>query len=460
MLKKLFIAAAVFGASINVVAQTEGEMVANPKEMATNEVMTFQKTLLENMKIRLENSNKAKVDFGSLQEDKSQQFLYNNELVAEKFKLKKTDLERVFKKMVTEKNVPNQFSYEEIRVGKLRYDKQYKNGDIDSSECVVPVTFQAHTISKDSASNVKYAVTFEWAVEFDEKKGKITGVNDVELISSTVEEIEFLMSDRKNMQSLAKTAVEKWYASLPSTLDSKYASQSIKPISPIKVGSNDIQTELPKNRNINVKQVPAIKVNIDHTQFIDKNELALYEGCEAALRITPSFDIKINDDMTRADIVNVSYNVVTEKPVSPKEKSRRHNIASQIAKDFANKLSVYVSSPDKDGKKALVEMFSDNTNDINVSHVSIKGEEKIKTVTAEQYLSRLRGETLDITMGELIVEDANWNTLIYQFDQKYLSKTYGDNTQKKIYLVYDSEKDTYSIEKIEVVPNSTQRIVE
>ncbi len=460
MLKKLFIAATVFGVSISTFAQNEGETQVSPKQMATNEVITLQNTLLENMKTRLESSEKAKVDLGSLQEEKSQQFLYENEKVAEKFNLKKTDLERVFKKMIKEENVPNRFSYEEIKIGNIRYDKHYKDGEIDSSACIVPVTFQAHTISKDTASNVKFAVTFEWAVEFDEKKGKITGVNDIELVSSEVHPIEFMMSDRKNMQTLAKKAIEEWYAKLPTTLDNKYASQAVKAIQPIYINSNDIQVELPQNRNISITKVPTIKINIDPSQFIDKNESALYEGCEASLKITPVFQIRINEEMTKADVVNVAYNIVTEKPVSPVEKARRHNIASQIAREFANKLSAYVSSPDKEIKTAIEEMFSDIKNDINVSHISTTGDEKIKTVTVQQYLNRLKGETLNITMGALVVEDANWNTIIYQFNQKYQSKTYGDNTQKKIYLTYDAEKNNYSIDKIEVIPNTTERISE
>lgn len=52
--------------------------------------------------------------------------------------------------------------------------------------------------------------------------------------------------------------------------------------------------------------------------------------------------------------------------------------------------------------------------------------------------------------------NSNLNTLVFVINQDFKSKAYSDYTQKKIYLTYNAETETYSIDKIEVVPNSTK----
>lgn len=457
MYKKILSCAVMLGMAIAgyATADQRTELAKNAaKEQAQILLNGMQAQLKEGKGAKIE-GEKAKVDFGKAKE--CAQFLYDTSKIGENLGLteeKDQTLNKVFKEL--RKNIPNEFKYESITIGDVTY-KVDKKERIDSNECTVPVTFQAHTIAKDGASDVKYTIVSQWRVkpEYVKKKGTFEIDGTPELISVEVNTLDLLNSDKAKMQQLAKESIEKWYANLPQTLDKKYASQAIKAVNP--VNNANVKLGVPNSRNFTVTNVPQVTIDIDPNQFIASEEAVRYTNPNAQLKITPKFNVTINNALNAVEKLDVTYTVETIKPLADQEKAARHQKANAVVTDFAGKLASYIETPSKEAKAELEAMFVAPDKEVGVSFMPKYGKEQLKDVPAKRYLSRVKGTSININLNGIEVEGDNWESVAYPFSQEYSSKTYNDYTEKKIYLTYDTEKGTYLIEKIEVLPNTTTR---
>lgn len=457
MYKKILSCAVMLGMAIAgyATADQRTELAKNAaKEQAQILLNKMQAQLKEGKDAKIE-GKKVKVKFDGAKE--CAQFLYDTSKIGENLGLteeKDQTLNNVFKEL--RKNIPNEFKYESITIGDVTY-KVDKKERIDSNECTVPVTFQAHTIATDGASDVKYTIVSQWQVKtkYEKKKGIFKKNGTPKLISVEVNTLDLLNSDKARMQQLAKESIEKWYANLPQTLDKKYASQAIKAVNP--VNNANVKLAVPNSRNFTVTNVPQVTIDIDPNQFIASEEAVRYTNPKAQLKITPKFNVTINNALNAVEKLDVTYTVETIKPLADQEKAARHQKANAVVTDFAGKLASYIETPSKEAKAELEAMFVAPDKEVGVSFMPKYGKEQLKDVPAKKYLSRVKGTSININLNGIEVEGDNWESVAYPFSQEYSSKTYNDYTEKKIYLTYDAEKGTYLIEKIEVMPNTTTR---
>lgn len=435
MLKKLFITTLLMGACVIGFAQqpdAETETKAKAKELVEQKL----KDNLNMIELQLKEGKKASLP---KEMKNSRQFLFQENMIKEKLDIRSTQLNDVLKQMCN-KLKPSEFKYEDINVEKITDDKN-KEGTV-----IVPISFQTRTIAKDSVSDVRYNVTFTYKVNKKEK---------VSFVSSSVKKIDFLDSEKKKMLDAAKNAIVEWYANLPQTLDQQYSEQSITEIQPIEIKADDIKANLPNNKNFTITVDKNIEINIDPYQFIKDSEMHLYTNPSASLTITPTFNITVDDSFDKAN-VSVEYSVQTIKPTNDNDKINQLVAAQSAIEKLAKELSSYVSSKDEELKSNIQSMFNAKST-VQVSYLLKNGKEKINNRTVTKYLSLLKGSSLNFIDYTIEIPDAsNLNTLVFVINQDFKSKTYSDYTQKKIYLTYNEETETYSIDKIEVVPNSTK----
>lgn len=469
MYRRMLIATLMLGIGMVGFSKTEKDEIkyVNRKEAAKTLAINKQKELLDNMRNRLKGDGKKKIP-----NSKSvQQFLYQDDLVESVLKVKSHSLKDVYDKLCEKSNMPTELIYEGLRVDNIEYGKKEKRKkgeiqiQIDSTMFIVPVSFQVHTVAKGNVSDVRYKVTFTWKVEVEEKFEKVEGKkvryfapkNKPELVSSIVKPIKFLASEQKSMKKAAQDAIVEWYANLPQTLSKQYVEQSLTSIETMSVSYDEIKMDLPKSKEFTAKDVPAITINIDPYQFIDDDKKFLYTNPVASMTIAPVFNVTVDNTFKNAEVV-VSYDKeIIHKPITDSAKVERNRMANANVMTFLNQLSEYVSSHDTEQKASIQNMFNTTGSDVEVSYLPKYGNEKIKKESAQKYLSLLKGSALNFTLdNDIEVVDSNWDSLIYTVSQRYQSKTYNDYTQKRIHLVYDADKKTYLINKIEVVPNSTK----
>lgn len=435
MLKKLFITSLLVGACVIGFAQqpdAETETKAKAKELVEQKL----KDNLNMIELQLKEGKKASLP---KEMKNSRQFLFQENMIKEKLDIRSTQLNDVLKQMCN-KLKPSEFKYEDINVEKITDDKN-KEGTV-----IVPISFQTRTIAKDSVSDVRYNVTFTYKVNKKEK---------VSFVSSSVKKIDFLNSEKKRMLDAAKNAIVEWYANLPQTLDQQYSEQSISEIQPIEITANDITAKLPDSKIFTISNVKNIEIAIDPYQFIKDSEMHLYTNPSASLIITPTFNITVDDSFDKAN-VSVEYSVQTIKPTNDNDKVNQLRAAQVTFEKLAKELSSYVSSKNEELKSNIQSMFNAKST-VQVSYLLKNGKEKINNRAVTKYLSLLKGSSLNFIDYTIEIPDAsNLNTLVFVINQDFKSKTYSDYTQKKIYLTYNEETETYSIDKIEVVPNSTK----
>lgn len=462
--RKVFTASLMLAIGVAGFSQTSENKYANPKELAKTVVLDKQKVDLDNMKRHLKDrKSKPKFKFNNKEMKKSKQFLCQEELAESVLKLKPSTLEKVFDAL-TKKEAGADLVYEIIQTGGIDYKKETsgkKRGRTDSTTIVVPVRFETHTVTNDKASDARYAVTFNWelkvkAVEKKEKR-KVEGKKKPRkvvigyeyerdgapvFVSSVPEKIAYLTTEREDMRTAAKEAILEWYANLPQTID-QYVEQPGSVVEAMNVSLREIKMSLPESRNFTVADVPVIPVKVNPYKEVT---------------IAPTFVVSVDETLKKAKISLKSYKCVNEKntqPVTDSIKLERRRRADTFIQEFAERLSVYVSSGDAEQKAHIENMFSTAENSVQVSHLPRHGSEKTKKESAKKYLSLLNGSSLNMENIHLDKMDSNLDTLIYVVDQEYQSDTYSDYTKKKIFLTYDAVKESYVIEKIEVVPNST-----
>ena len=260
------------------------------------------------------------------------------------------------------------------------------------------------------------------------------------------------------MKDAALSAIIEWYENLPQTLDKQYTNQSVTAIKAMQVSPEDIKMDLPQGRTFTVSAVPAITIDIDPYQFINENDKPLYTNPVASLTIAPVFNVTV-DELNKNASVSVEY---TEKgiakPILDNEKEMRRNKANSVVAEFAQKLASYVASRDAGKNADIEELFNSDGNEVEVSYLRQNGTERITSKPVQKYLSLLKGADLNMVVDDVEVLNPNWDSLIYTVSQNFHSKPYSDNTIKRILMTYDSAKETYVINKVEVVPSSTKLI--
>lgn len=478
MYKKLLTATLLFGVSMFGTAKAEDIYNADPKELAKILVENSLNDMLGVMNLQLKDGMPTCKIPKDLKE--KQQFLFQEDLIDSVLKAKSHDLKDVSDKLKNYR--PNTFSFEgiDIKYDDISYGKKNKKGkeEDDSTKLIVPVTFFTHTTSKDNVSDVKYKVTFKWEVKvkYDDKKVKVDGITEnvsgyfkegnPELISSIATPITYLPSERNSMSKAAKNAIVEWYANLPQNLQKEYADQAIEVIEPMNLSVADVTIEGTPNSPEFIATVvdKVIKFKIDPYQFI-KGEEYRYTNPEARLKITPRFKVTVDDTFKKAEAVVISYDVETVKPYTDEKKVDNYNKALSAMNDFCGALSEYVADNNKEVRESLIAMFADPKNDeVAVSHRNkYNNKEKIDNRKAEKYLQRLKGNNL--TFGNPVfintdntelglTYDSNLNTIMFEVNQFYDGKNYKDDT-RKIVVLQRQDNGTYLIEKIVVIPEST-----
>ena len=465
MRKKVLLSILMLGISMVGFSQTIPENQADAKDVARSKIEEHQNDLLTRMKNWLNDGSGRKIkDFNGLKGDDAQQFLFDEALIDTVLEAKSHHLKDVFKEMCRKENRPTQFDFEQmhINVNDIAYGiLKKKQGQVDSTKIIVPVSFQAHTVAMEGESNVKYLVMFNWEVEVkkDKKTGKYSAKNHT-LVSSKATSVQFLDSDKREMKTAVQNAIAEWYQNIPQTLDQKYVDQAISPIEAIPVSREEISVKLPKSRDIGEVRGPKIiTIAIDPKPQIEGNE-QLYSNPQAFLKVTPVFAVSVDKSNKKANINSVRYETETIWPKTDAMKVELKNKADAVVEEFAQRLSSYVSERDAEKKAEIEELFNVEGNEVEVSYLRQNGTERITKKPVQKYLSLLKGSDLKIVVDKDKAEvlDANFQSLEYTVNQEFHSKPYSDHTQKTIYLTYDQEKDTFVIDKITVVRNSTELI--
>lgn len=432
-------------------------------DLAKTAAQEKQEELLSNMKSKLENPKEykqLKTDL-TINGNEKQQFLYEENKIASLLKIRSHALKDVFKELTKSKankndHFPTQFNYGEQIVG-TPYFKTNKNGGVDSLTIIVPISFQTHTITKNSISNVKCEVTLEWAVKIKEKRdeeGKFTyKVYNPKLNSSKATPIEYFTSDKVSMLETAKKHIVEWYANLPNTLNEKYVQMSIDDLKPMKIDQKDVQKDgLPNSKNFEISAVPEIRIKIDPYQYIEDSEKLLYTDPVSYMILRPKFNISIDNTLKGIDNITVEYiekDIV--KPIKDTEKEARQDKAKEAIETLNNRLSNYVVDKNDETKSMVETLFVDEKVEVEVSYMLKNGSERRNKKSVQKYLSLLKGITLTMDLENIEVNDPNWDSIVCTVNQQYRGVTYSDETIKKVYCNFNQSKDQYIVSKIEVV---------
>ncbi|MCM1177776.1 MAG: hypothetical protein NC308_06325 [Clostridium sp.] len=471
MYKRILISALIMAVSVSGFSKNDRQAVSQDRMKAAKvAAMSAQDSLLVMMQRKLNDPGEANVKFSK--DSAYRQFLFEDSKVSSVLNPKANTLKYVFGALCTKGFAPTVFKFENAVYGEPHYAMitKKKIEQADSSRIIVPITFEAHSLAKDNISNVKYAVNFEWEVKI-EKKGMESEIVDgkkvkrygyvaqsPKLLSSTAKPIEFLNSDRMAMRSTALHYVSEWYSHLSENLDPEYLAEAIMDIEPISADISMIKCDLPARRTFVVESgLPEITYGIDPYQFIREDEKELYTNPSARKTIVPKFEITVDKTFKKIENVNVTYGQVRiDTAKTDAEKIHRQMMSKDSFDKFANLISEYVLTCDKTVAEELASMFVAPDNAVQVSYMTKSGNEKIENRTAGKYISRLKGKGLYINKLSMQIEDSNLNRIIVTIGQDYNGNHYSDYTKKNVYLLYNSEADTYLIDKIEVVEGSTR----
>lgn len=438
------------------------------KKVSNGVLMDKQMKALEQIQSSL-TDGKNKFEFSNA--DKNPQFFYQEDLIDANLGAKH-NFKDVYNKLCKNKSAKFVFDKNGISVGKFDYAvKNGKKQEIDSNKLIVPVTFEARTI--DGVSDARYRVTFNWCIpvekktktikEADGKKTEITeyklkGENKIALQSVSPTPISYMNSEANSMVNAAKDEIVKWYRNLPANLDEKYAAMSVTPVEAMSVTGSEIKLDKPAGQKFTVSNVPVININVDPAKLLDDWSPELYDTDQkATVNVTPVFTVVVDNTFKNAEIVEVRYNegeAIT--PIPYTELQIRKNKAADVVADLYDNLSAYVVSRDKEQKNVIENMFSTPKSEVQVSYLQNNGKEKIKKETVSQYLTLLKGTALNINNEDFNSSTPDWSSVVCTVSQDYKGDKYSDNTTKQIYLVYDPETGSYTIEKIEVVADSTK----
>lgn len=501
MKRHLFLAIAFLGSAVLFAQKSEQDSI-----------IKNQNIFLKDLKSDLQTKKELKANkMMSRLKDSKQFFLTNDFLknyagLSEK-QYTKASASDIYNKMTNKKNAyTSNVSYvpaeKVVKVGdgKLNKKKEIKEKEKFSRYNTSSEIYVASV--KDSVpSNAKYNVTYNWLIEYNVAKEKMyiadyikENINKAKELGKSKEELEkirevaekkaneeiksnriikkitlvgvtpksiaFMPSERETMQNAVKTTLEAWYANLSVQQVAFETKDSI-----ISVDKKEglVEVELPNERNIKVSSVPMIKVNVDPYVYIPEGDENLYTNPNAYYELKPIFTIKISDDLKTAEIQKVEYTSSLVKPTTDEKilsKLEQNKEASkETVNEFVRVLTAYAGNQNKDSRKDLEVLFADKTSLIQVSNLSKDGKESIKNRKANQYISNFNSSELKFDVNDVIFDDQSMNTGSVLVKQSYKSKSYSDQTTKKIYIKKSStDESKYLIDKIEVIPGSTTNL--
>lgn len=487
MKKKFFIVALLISVSLNGFSKELFDSESAAIEAVKSEVINqVNEKLLSRMQqeLKSEKGKGIKPDFGEI--GKSMQFLCQESKIAELYKNGKENknalqLKEIFNKLKDKAIRPSDFTFTNLKVG------QAETEDLGNEvSYTFSISFEAQTQTPTIGNKAKYVVAFNYKGSLKKKKENptVNGKKDkkaekivvgyeinkkAEFENSSVSVKSIFDSESAYMKQKVAERIAAWYNDIPSNLDAKYSKYITgnKGIKPVNVNGIEIKQN-GKNFTATGKSV-----EIDYVPEIDESSLYLYTDPIATISITPSFNIEFGDDLATI----VSQNVVTKDNIkeatTDSEKVQHYETARKALNDFSNSLSEYVADNKKEGREKIMIMFTDAKNDeVAVSHRSkFNNKENINQRKADQYLKLLSGKNLtfesidyiDSSKASLLnVEypelnlsyDPNLYTIMFDVIQIYDGNNYKDKT-RKIIVMKNQDDNTYQIDKILVVPNST-----
>lgn len=472
-MKKFLILALMLSAVVNGFSkekyETEDAAIEAAKSIVQNLV---NNNLLTPLKTTLETGDgKVKWKNGV---DKSTQFIYETSKVANLYKDSKvrneaTQLGEIYKKLIKKYKGNVSFTYKKLNVGSK------KNEQVNGNKIIytIPVSFEVYAETPDNVSNAKYKVTLNYkvALKKDTKKGCYE-VDKPAFENSDVKATAFFDSENAYMKQKVSEKISAWYNGIPANLDTKYNryvnnNKGIKP-----VNGNDIKL----NQNGKVFTAIGKPIEIDFVPEIDPSSLHLYTDPTATISITPSFTIVFSDDLKTIVSENIvtSYKDEIKKATTDSDKVCRYESACNAMTEFSNALSKYVTDNSKENREKVMVMFTDSKkDDVAVSHRSKhNNKESIDQRKVDKYLQRLKGNSLIFKTFEYIDSDksnqlneeypqlgvsydSNLYTVMFDVIQQYDGNNYKDSTRKVVFMKRQDD-NSYLIEKIVVVPNSTK----
>lgn len=487
MNKKNLIVALLISVSLNGFSKELFDSESAAIEAAKLEVVNqVNEKFLSRMQqeLKSEKGKGIKPDFGEI--GKSMQFLCQESKIAELYKNGKenknaSQLKEIFNKLKDKAVRPSDFTFTNLKVG------QAETEDLGNEvSYTFPISFEAQTLTPAIGNKAKYIVTFNYKGSLKKKKENpiVNGKKDkkaekivvgyeinkkAEFENSSVNVKSIFDSESAYMKQKVAEKIAAWYKDVPSNLDAKYSKYITKNKGVKPVDGNDIELK----QNGKIFTAIGRPVEIDFVPEIDESSLYLYTDPIATISITPSFNIEFGDDLTTI----VSQNVVTKDKIkeatTDNEKVQYYEAARKTINDFRNSLSEYVADNSKERREKIMVMFTDSKNDeVAVSHRSkFNNKEIINQRKADKYLNLLSGKNLSFETIDYIDSnkasllnaehpelnlsyDPNLYTIMFDVIQRYDGNNYKDKT-RKIIVMKKQDNNSYLIEKVMVIPNST-----
>lgn len=482
MKKNFFIVALLISVCLNGFSKSNSESKQFESEAAAIEaakseaVKHVKEMILSRMqqKLKSEKGKEKGPEFGKM--DKSEQFLCQKSKIAGLYKNGKenknsSQLKEVFGKLNHKTVRPSEFTYNNLKVGKV--DTEDKG---DKITYTFPISFEAQTITPAIGNKAKFKVVLNYEGSLKKKKDKTKKVvgygikEKAKYVNSSVTAKSIFDSETAYMRREVAKKIAAWYEDIPSNLKGEYSAYitNNKGIEkPTKVNDIDIKQN---GKNFTATGKP---IEIKYVPEIDESSLYLYTDPIATISITPSFNFEFGDDLSAI----VSQDVVTTHKIyeakTDAEKVQHYEAAHKAITDFSNSLSEYVADNSMEGRENIMKMFTNSKNDkVYVSHRSkFNNKESINHRKANQYLKLLSGKNLTFDSIEFVDSnktsllnaenpelklsyDPNLDTIMFDAIQSYDGNNYKDKT-RKIIVMKRQDDNSYLIDSIIVVPNST-----
>ena len=478
MYKKILCIALVVGVSLTGFAQEQAKPKSSEIRRAAIEQAVSQKhaELMGNMMKELNSTEiikKSAVKFRKAGKEERYRFLFAGD-VQEQFGVKKPTLKKVYRYLTVAKpQVTTEFSFEPNQISKQPSVTKGKFSSNTKGKVITTVKKGGNVIGE-----TKYDVTLRWQGKV--AKNKNTGNYDVKCIKlvSVYQDRNF-DDDMLKMQKAIEELIQGYYDDLeannweavftPEIPDLAVVKPLLEKSIEVKRETNDFKYAAPDPHSetftTSENEVPVIEIYVDPAPHF-KDEAYFYPADAKAyhlcsLTFTIAFNKDFEGELTKVDYTHLGFNppmLDKELKAAWQDKIRG---AQDIANSFKDKIEVYVTSgSNAKSRDELAGMFIKNNGKVvEVSFLEKSGEEIIKTRTAKEYFTNLRGKKMSVNFDKKEFLNNDINTVVYTFLQKYTGR-FTDCTDKKLYLKYDEKAGKYFIEKIEVVRGSTRKCEE
>ena len=384
---------------------------------------------------------------------------------------KKVRFTDVFGELV-QKGMKNQFTCDTntIKVREMKLIKS-KNGDY-TYHVTVGLENRNEVSKMDSTvthlTDVRYYTTLVWKIDATTEINRKTNLLyldcNAKVLSCEVDSIPYLDIEKKDMQSIAENAIKDWYNNLQYNLDVDKLKKYDSRIEVLGVPNVDVVVDGKMDfENLTYTGTGRrVKIDIDPSPFIAKEEMYLYESDDskpsATVTFNPVFSVQItNEPYSLKDKPEVKYeDVEIGYPSTIEEKTTRKAGAEEFIKDYSNKLAEYASAEKSERaalRTGLEAMFASNSVIIEVSYLPKGGKERKIERKVGKYLTLLKDADLTVTDIECKEVDNNVVSIIYSYTQSFRGKKYSkysDEVTKVVKMEYQNENDRWVITGITI----------